>query len=324
MIGSVPASPTAMKSLVTGLVLIAVSGAALIWHLVSRPGAGPPQGPERTARCMVWKAERGKATVWLCGSFHLLRAEDYPLPAPYLRAFEEAKMIVTESGHNPADAGERRAKSLAAGQLPDGETLQQRLTPAAWQALASHAGNGGPALAQLQRMKPWQASFHLGNHAMQQLGYSPARGLESYFTEKAGTRPLSGLETFEQQLARIDALDAATQEAMLLRVLEESKDVKARAAVMVYAWREGDIRRLAADSAANMASTPALKKAIYDDRHAAWMPKLESCLDGTETVMVLVGTLHLCGPGSLIDLLEAKGTKLTQMEYRTTRPAELP
>lgn len=324
MFQTIPASPTAMKSLVTGLVLIAVSGAALIWHLASRPAALPPPGLERTARCMVWKAERGKATVWLCGSFHLLRPEDYPLPAPYLKAFEDAKVLVTESGHNPADAGERRAKSLTAGQLPEGESLQQRITPAAWQALSNHAGNGGPALAQLQRMKPWQASFHLASHAMQHLGYSPARGLESYFTEKAGTRTLSGLETLDEQLARIDGLDAATQEAMLLRVLEEAKDAQTRAAVMVNAWREGDTRRLAADSAESMATTPALKKAIYDDRHAAWLPRLEAHLDGSDTVMVLVGTLHLCGPGSLIELLEAKGAKLTQMEYRTTRPLESP
>ena len=58
-----------------------------------------------------------------------------------------------------------------------------------------------------------------------------------------------------------------------------------------------------------------------DDRHAAWLLQLEKYLDGGETVMVIVGALHLCGSGGLVELLEAKGAKLTQMEYKTTRPA---
>jgi uncharacterized protein YbaP (TraB family) len=279
-----------MKAIVTGLILIAVSGGALIWHLVSRSASVPPAGPVRTAKCMVWKAERGKAVVWLCGSFHLLREEDYPLPAPYLQAFEEAKVIVMESHHDPATAAERQEKIAALGRVPEGETLQQHLSPEAWKTLAGYCNGDGPALVSLQSMRPWKAAFHLSNHHMARLGYSAARGLESHFSALAGSRRLAGLETL--------------------------------AAENIAAWREGDTRRLAALHEESMASIPALKQMLFHDRHAAWMPKLEQYLDGSETVMVLVGSLHLCGNGSLIELLEAKGVKLTQQEYRTTRPPE--
>jgi uncharacterized protein YbaP (TraB family) len=311
-----------MKAIVTGLILIAVSGGALIWHLVSRSASVPPAGPVRTAKCMVWKAERGKAVVWLCGSFHLLREEDYPLPAPYLQAFEEAKVIVMESHHDPATAAERQEKIAALGRVPEGETLQQHLSPEAWKTLAGYCNGDGPALVSLQSMRPWKAAFHLSNHHMARLGYSAARGLESHFSALAGSRRLAGLETLEEQFAGLNKLDAAVQEALLLRVIAEAPHATRRAAENIAAWREGDTRRLAALHEESMASIPALKQMLFHDRHAAWMPKLEQYLDGSETVMVLVGSLHLCGNGSLIELLEAKGVKLTQQEYRTTRPPE--
>jgi len=309
-----------MKAFITGFVLIAVSGAALLWHLTTRNSPAPPSGPERTAKCMVWRAERGQAVVWLCGSFHLLREEDYPLPAPYLQAFAASRLVVMETPHDPAGGAERLAKIAAFGRLPEGQTLQQNLSAEAWKSLAQFCSGDGPALTTLQTMRPWKAAFHISNHSLSRLGYSAARGLESHFTASAGTRKLAGLETLEEQFAGLDSLDAASQEAFLLKAITEAPRAAQRLADTITAWREGDTRRLSALHDESMADLPALKQLLFHDRHAAWLPQLEQYLDGTETVMVLVGALHLCGRGSLIELLEARGVKLTQMEYRTTRP----
>lgn len=311
-----------MKAIITGLVLIAISGGALIWHLATRTAPSQqPSGTERTAHCMVWKAERGHATVWLCGTFHMLRQEDYPLPQPFLTAFAEAVTLVTESPRDPATSAERQARVIARGQLPPGETLEQKLSPPAWAKLRDACAAVDLNIAVLQPMKPWQAVFHLTNHALQRIGYRPALGLETRFIASAGDRKLAALETLDAQLDAFDSLDGGTQEAMVQRAAEEVKDAKKRMEEMSEAWHEGDTRRLLALDDSTMDSHPALKKMVLDDRHAAWLPQLEKYLDGTEPVMVLVGSRHLCGRGSLIELLEAKGVKLTQMEYRTTRPA---
>jgi uncharacterized protein YbaP (TraB family) len=89
---------------------------------------------------------------------------------------------------------------------------------------------------------------------------------------------------------------------------------------MATAWHEGDAARFASRMSESMQDLPELKKVMLDDRNAAWVPKIEAYLDGTETAMILVGSGHLSGSGSLIDLLEKKGVKFTQMEYRTMRP----
>jgi uncharacterized protein YbaP (TraB family) len=108
---------------------------------------------------------------------------------------------------------------------------------------------------------------------------------------------------------------------MIRHAAADVMNAKIRLTDLAEAWREGDVRKLLALSETDLADLPAVKKALLDDRHAAWLPRLEKYLDGRETVMVMVGARHLCGRGSLVELLEAKGAKLTQMEYQTTRPA---
>lgn len=312
-----------MKALVTGLVLIAISGAALIWHLATRNAApaAAVSGPARTTRCMVWKAQRGHGTVWLCGSFHALQEEDYPLPQPYLKAFADAGILVTESPHDSAGAAERREKAVAAGKLPEGDTLDKHLSEPVWKQIQDTCAALGLNPAVLLPMEPWQAALHLTSYAMQKQGYKPALGLEARFTSDAGTRQLASLEKLEAQLSALDSLDAATQEAMVQHAAGDAKNAKKRLTDLSEAWHEGNASKLVTLSDADLSDLPAVKKALLEDRHAAWLPQLEKYLDGDATVMVLVGARHLCGSGSLIELLGAKGATLTQMEYQTTRPA---
>ena len=48
------------------------------------------------AESSVWVASSSKATVYLAGSFHMLRASDYPLPAEFFRAYNDSRKIIFE------------------------------------------------------------------------------------------------------------------------------------------------------------------------------------------------------------------------------------
>ena len=121
-----------MKAMVAGFVVIALSGAAVLWHrLHEAPRISEELEGERISRCMVWKAQRGKATVWLCGSYHLLRKSDYPLPPPYLTAFDEAERVVME-----LPPGEPIRQYHEGGRLPEGKTLEDTVSTPVWKALA--------------------------------------------------------------------------------------------------------------------------------------------------------------------------------------------
>jgi uncharacterized protein YbaP (TraB family) len=310
-----------MKALVAGIVLIILSGSILLWRRSAEAPRNAAAGPERSTRCMVWKARRGAATVWLCGSIHLLRENDYPLPEPYLKAFEEAKTVVMELPPGSAEDPEVQKKIQRAGTLPEGESLQRSVSAATWNALENWSRQSGTSIEMLQRMKPWFAAITIPVVTLQRSGFSVSRGMERWFAARLGHRKAEGLESAEQQLGLFDTLDPKTREEMILQAVEEAANAPARASQLAEAWREGDATRLGAVMQQSLGQFPDVKKVLLDDRHAAWIPAIESHLAGAETVMVLVGSAHLAGNGSLVDLLEDRGVSLTQMEYRTTRPA---
>jgi uncharacterized protein YbaP (TraB family) len=44
----------------------------------------------------LWKIEHGQAVVYLVGSVHVLKVNDYPLPAPFQKAFDASQITVFE------------------------------------------------------------------------------------------------------------------------------------------------------------------------------------------------------------------------------------
>lgn len=301
-----------MKALVAGLVLIVLSGAALLWQR-TRDNSPPLVAPHSTSSGMVWKAHRGKATVWLCGSIHLLREHDYPLPESYRRAFEEAKTVVMELPPGSArDQNTQRITALS-GSLPQGQTLETTVSARTWAAIDEWSRKAGKTTAAIQDMKPWMAALTISIMTYERLGFSTSRGMESYFTARLGDRKSEGLETAELQFHLFNDIDAKTQEEMILQAIDEEKTAEDRVEQLALAWRTGDANRLAALMDEGMSKFPAVKKLLLDDRHAAWIPVIEKHLDGDETVMILVGSGHLAGRSSVIDLLERNGVTVTQM-----------
>lgn len=312
-----------MKFLVAGLILLTLSLSALVWQRNRDAAQRPdpvrvevPQGPERTTKCMVWKAHRGAAVLWLCGSLHTLRDTDYPLPAPYLTAFGEARRIVMELPPDYAPGAAMRKM----GWLSDGRRLKDAVTPETWKAVEEWSGRSGVPLGSIESLKPWTAALTVTQASQKARGFNSEDGMEPWFRARLGKIPAEGLETPEGQLGLFDSLSSEAQEKMLALTLKEDAAGVSRIDRMVAAWREGQAEQLAAIIDEGFAGMPDLKRQLHADRHLAWMPRLEALLGGSETVMVLVGSGHLAGKGSLVDLLGQKGVTLVQQEYRTTRP----
>jgi hypothetical protein len=52
---------------------------------------------------------------------------------------------------------------------------------------------------------------------------------------------------------------------------------------------------------------PALRKAVFHDRHIKWLPQIERMLADGRTHVIVVGAGHLVGKDSVIAMLRAKG-----------------
>lgn len=245
--------------------------------------------------------------MFLAGSFHLLRASDYPLPAAYEQAWKESSQVVFEIAPGEMEKPEVRRKIGGMSLLPSGK-LSDRVSAETWKTLSSWAGETGTQETMLQRFQPWMAGLTVSITAFDRMGYKSEFGMEKHFTSRlqAEGKTGIGLESAVGQITLFTTLSAGQQEDMLKQALEEVKnpDILLKTSA---AWHAGDAEALHTSLHESFADFRYLEKMMLSDRNAAWIPALEKCLQGDQPTLVMVGAGHLCGPGSVVDLLEKKG-----------------
>jgi uncharacterized protein len=304
-----------------------ILGPLLFWGtaaLLMRVGDDGPirtlQGPERTTKAMVWRARAGASTLYLCGSIHLLRKSDYPLPAPYREAFQEAAVVIMESPPGRAGTPESKAEIEALSRYERGQTLDTNIQPATWRAIEDWAGGAGFNLSLIRPLKPWMAALTIGVTVHERFGFSVGQGMERHFAARLGPRTALGLEEPAQQLAVFNSFSPALQESLILQTLADASAGPARVEAMAAAWHEGDAPALAALLAQSFDKFPEVHTKLITERNAAWVPKIMDQWAKPQVTTVLVGAAHLVGIDNLVSLLSAKGLTFEQIEYKTTRP----
>ena len=262
----------------------------------------------------VWRVSGGTNVFFLAGSFHLLQASDYPLPEAYEIAWRESSHLVMEIAPGDAQRPGTAAAIKDLIHLPSG-TLAEQIAPATWQDLTTWAKQTSYPIEALETLTPWMAGLTVAVATGAQLGFKSEHGIERHFTARltGSGKTTGGLETTLGQLALFHQIPAPQQEAMLRQALTEAHTPAEKAATLTNAWRTGDADALHATVSESFRDFPELKKLLLYHRNTAWLPRLEALLRGNRSTLVLVGAGHLCGPGSVISLLEAKGYRCVQI-----------
>lgn len=261
---------------------------------------------------LLWKVTGpGDSRLYLLGSFHLLRAQDYPLAADVDQAFAASKRVVFELSPQDMQSPLLTQKMLQAAVRTDGTELKRDLDPATWSKLQAYATANNLPLAQLQGMKPWFVGLTITLGQFTKMGLDPNLGLDRHFMQRAATagKPTSGLEDIDTQVGVLSGMSAAEQQQMVAEALDQADKADAEGRKLHDAWRRGDDKLLWTSMAAQMRGQyPQLYKRINTDRNDAWVPKLQQYLQaGQGGTLVVVGTLHLLGDDGVVDKLKAKG-----------------
>ncbi len=261
---------------------------------------------------LLWKVTGpGDSRLYLLGSFHLLRAQDYPLAADVDQAFAASKRVVFELSPQDMQSPQLTQKMLQAAVRTDGTELKRDLDPATWSKLQAYATANNLPLAQLQGMKPWFVGLTITLGQFTKMGLDPNLGLDRHFMQRAATagKPTSGLEDIDTQVGVLSGMSAAEQQQMVAEALDQADKADAEGRKLHDAWRRGDDKLLWTSMAAQMRGQyPQLYKRINTDRNDAWVPKLQQYLQaGQGGTLVVVGTLHLLGDDGVVDKLKAKG-----------------
>jgi uncharacterized protein YbaP (TraB family) len=257
----------------------------------------------------LWEIHGKHNTVYLLGSIHVLRPSDYPLAPVVMQAYGDAKSLLMEVNLEEIGEQEVQTEMLASAELPEGTTLPDILGKQRYGRADALAREVGVQLSLFDQFAPWFAAEAISQLQLTQLGFQPESGIEMYFMEKARTdgKSVAGLETVHDQISLFQNMPMDTQAEYLVSSLEQAHDLPKEVDSMVHAWQQGDTQWFETELKSELGKDPRLYQSVLGARNRKWLPKIEALLNDDKNYLVIVGTGHLVGQGSVIDLLKKDG-----------------
>ena len=312
-----------MKFRLLSLALVAML--AFPAAFAQQPQAAAPAA--QTARHpLLWKVSDADNSVYLLGSFHLLKQEDYPLPKEIDAAFDDAESLVFEVDPREMTAPETATTIRKYAAYEEGQSLSTVLPKPTLDKLGNLVSLTGGSVQTLEQSEPWMVSLSLVLGITNAMGFKAELGLDRHLMERAAKagKPTSGLETIEAQMKAMDTVPYAEQASGLDEFLDDPKKAIQQMQDMHGWWRSGDVAKLDGEMRAEMANkTPESYKLLDVDRNDAWLPKIEARLKDSKSddTLVVVGTLHLLGEDGLVEKLRAKGYAVERVCEACAAPA---
>jgi len=276
--------------------------------------------PQREAlsqegKSFLWKAQSKASTVYLLGSIHFLKKENYPLSQKIENAFEKSDVLVVEA--NVQDQSKMNTQAILEKALyPANESIADHLSPETYEFLKREAARLGLPLELINRQRPWFLSITLDAMELMKRGYDPSYGIDNYFLSKAtGRKKILELEGLDEQLSLLSNLSDKDQELLLALSLRDLQNADQEANKLVQAWKTGDTTGMEAVVTKSLKEDPKLvpiyEKLIYE-RNGRIVSKIEDYLKGNGTYFVVVGAGHLIGERGIVNSLEKKGFRVEQ------------
>ena len=264
---------------------------------------------------MIWVAAGETNQVYLLGSIHMLRAKDHPLPNNVEVAYDDAERLVMELDLDDIDPVGALQYLMANGVLDNQTKLRDVMGPELYAQAKASANETGIPIELLDQSEPWLAAMTVQEITLMRIGFKPEYGVEMYLMAKASAdgKPITGLETIEQQLGFLDNLSIDTQIRWFLQSIEEGGRLEILIDDMVAAWRAGDLQFLEKELLHEMHNYPELHQAILTDRNKSWVAPIMELLDDEDDYLVVVGAAHLIGEDGVPDLLSKQGVRIRQL-----------
>ncbi len=272
----------------------------------------PAQESSECRKISLWKVSSGRNAVYLLGSIHFLKKENYPLPTAMEKAFADASAVVFELDLDEAGGAN---DLLARGMYPPGRTLKEAVGKNTYERLRQKAAELGADIRTLQNFRPWFVTFTLLSLKLHALGFNPAYGIDRYFQTRAKktNKEILALETTGEQVDVFAGLTDRDQEALILQTIEDMDTMDEELGRLVAAWRCGDGAALAGMMFKSYAEFPVLYDRIIIRRNQKWMAAIDGYLRQGRNFLVVVGAGHLVGDDGLVGMLRKKGYRVEQL-----------
>lgn len=264
----------------------------------------------------LWEVEGTSNRIYLLGSIHFLRAQDYPLPTAITDALADVDVVVMELDLSAVDPLEMQVTMLSLASDPQGRTLETLLGARTYRKARELAAEIDIDLTIMQPFEPWYATLQITQLRLMQLGFDGSYGVETQLFLQATQlgKKIGGLETLEAQLAMMDSLPLKTQKRFLIMTLEQIAVLDGKMDGIVNAWRSGDTHALQRDLMDEFRLEPKLYEQMIVQRNANWVESILDMIDDRQNYLIVVGALHLVGDDSVQRMLADKGYSTRQIK----------
>lgn len=290
--------------------LATFSGVALAADRVAS-SQGEVHGPDH--HCL-WRATGSAGSeVYLLGSIHALPDDAYPLAAVIDEAFASARTVFFEV--DMEETSTLGSRMMVAGLLPPETRLGEVLDPETRRFIDAYLESTGLPFSAFEGMKPWMAALALTSIELMKAGFSAEAGVDFHLARRAAEdgKKIGAFETADYQIGLFSEMDDESSRAFLRYTLMDIGTVVSQLEMVTEAWKTGDVETLNTLLTEAFSEEPELFDRMVNVRNRAWMPQVEQLLSEGETAMVVVGALHLVGPGGLIEMLRDQGYQVEQL-----------
>jgi uncharacterized protein YbaP (TraB family) len=256
----------------------------------------------------VWKISGNDNTLFLGGSVHILRSNDFPLPKAFDRAFSQSKLLVLEADVEQM-ADENVAQYLMSKMyLPEGQTLESILDQDTYFLLKLECAKYGLQIESISNYKPSMVITILSVLQIQKFGFVE-EGVDTFFQNRAKKekKSIHFLESVEFQIDMLVSMGEGYENDYVRYSLEDLSTTDNLLADLVNEWKTGNTALTEAMLVEMKEEWPEMYKLMVSNRNAAWMPQIEEYLASGQTAFVIVGAAHLYGPDGLLVQLENSG-----------------
>lgn len=256
----------------------------------------------------MWVIRDADSTLYLFGSFHLLKASTGWSSPALEQAFGSADEVWFELT-DMDDAAQAAQLMQQYGLSPD-RPLSSLLTAEDMEALNAAAASMGATAAAFEPLRPWLVSMQLALVQMMANGYDPNMGVEKVLMARATAlgKPMKGFESLAEQIQIMAGIPEQGQVEMLRAGLKDLKETPEAIETLSTAWASGNVDAIEHDMVRKMkAETPDSYDAMLTRRNANWTRQIKQILEGSGTVFIAVGAAHLAGPDSVQSMLAAEG-----------------
>ena len=269
------------------------------------------------AKHFLWKVQKNGSELWLLGSIHMAPQSLYPLAPALEQAFAHSSEVAVEINIAEDSTLTQVTRAMVQrGSYAAGDRLEKHIRPELMNQMDSLFAAWDLPVKAMHGMRPWFLAIRLGDIAAERSGVTADEGVDLHFLDEAKRthKPVRSLETVAEQMNVFFGMEDSLQELLLQYTLQESTDLQTSLDTMFTYWKTGDTLGLARIARSDL-DDPRFKvfaQRLYYDRNIHMAQQIESYLTARRKVLVIVGSAHLVGEGSVVRLLRKHGYTVTQ------------